>query len=141
MPHTHIKSLEDLKMLRKKIIHANEEHVDSLSVTDKIALWITNKVGTFGFFVFTIILTMIPFVFPQMMTLVMFISSSFLQLTLLPLIILGQNLQSRHTEIRAQSDFEINVKAEQEIETILKHLENQNELILKLVKHIDKQPL
>ena len=55
----------------------------------------------------------------------------------MPLIMIGQNLQGRHSEIRAESDFEVNVKAEREIETILTHLENQNELILRIVKHLD----
>jgi uncharacterized membrane protein len=50
---------------------------------------------------------------------------------------IGQNLQGRHSEIRAEADFEVNVKAEREIETILTHLENQNELILRILKHLD----
>ena len=51
---------------------------------------------------------------------------------------IGQNLQSRHAELRAEADFEINTKAEIEIETIMKHLENQNELILEILDHIQK---
>ena len=45
---------------------------------------------------------------------------------------MGQNLQSKHAEVRAQADFELNVQAEEEIETILQHLENQNDLISKI---------
>ena len=56
----------------------------------------------------------------------------------MPLIMIGQNLQSQHAEIRAESDFLINTKAEQEIETILMHLENQNQLILKIMDKIEK---
>lgn len=50
----------------------------------------------------------------------------------------GQNLQGRHSEIRAEADFEVNTKAEREIETILMHLEKQNELILKILDHLEK---
>ena len=60
----------------------------------------------------------------------MFISSSFLQLVLLPLIMIGQNLQSLHAEARAEADFEVNTKAEEEIRTILEHLESQNKILL-----------
>ena len=134
-----VKSLEELKELRKEIIHANEVHEGNLSVTDKIALWITNKVGTFGFFTFTVLLAMTPFAIPSLMTTVQFVSSAFLQLVLLPLIMIGQNLQNRHTEVRAQSDYEINVKAEREVSTILNHLENQNEMILKILEKVEKQ--
>ena len=63
--------------------------------------------------------------------------SNMIQIFLMPLIMIGQNLQGRHSEIRAEADFEVNVKAEREIEAILAHLENQNELILRIVKHLD----
>ena len=55
----------------------------------------------------------------------------------MPLIMVGQNQQSAHAEARAEADFEINTKAELEIETILKHLENQNENILKILERLE----
>jgi uncharacterized membrane protein len=60
-----------------------------------------------------------------------------IQIFLMPLIMIGQNLQGRHAEIRAESDFEVNVRAEKEIEVILLHLEHQNELIMKILNHIE----
>ena len=63
--------------------------------------------------------------------------SNVLQIFLMPLIMIGQNLQGRHSEARAESDFEVNVKAEREIEAILLHLEHQNELILRILSKID----
>jgi len=56
-----------------------------------------------------------------------------------PLIMIGQNLQGRHAEARAESDFEINVKAEKEIEAILLHLEQQNDLMLKILHHMENE--
>jgi len=61
-----------------------------------------------------------------------------IQIFLMPLIMIGQNLQGRHAEERAESDFEVNVRAEKEIEVILLHLDHQNELILKILKGIEK---
>jgi uncharacterized membrane protein len=52
---------------------------------------------------------------------------------------IGQNLQGRHSEARAESDFEINVKAEKEIEAILLHLEQQNILMLRILQHVEKE--
>jgi uncharacterized membrane protein len=52
---------------------------------------------------------------------------------------IGQNLQGRHAEARAESDFDVNVKAEKEIETILLHLEQQNDLILKILRHLENE--
>jgi uncharacterized membrane protein len=59
--------------------------------------------------------------------------SNMIQIFLMPLIMVGQNLQSDHAELRAQSDFEINKKSEIEIETILMHLENHDELLRKIM--------
>jgi uncharacterized membrane protein len=64
--------------------------------------------------------------------------SNMIQIFLMPLIMIGQNLQSQHAEIRAESDFQINTKAEQEVETILMHLENQNQLILQILEKVEK---
>jgi uncharacterized membrane protein len=69
-----------------------------------------------------------------------------IQIMLMPLIMVGQNLLNRHSEMRADADFEINQKAEREVEAILLHLEHQaaaiehqGELILKIIRHLDGQ--
>ena len=125
-----MKSLSELIKKAPSVRNVNIEHKEKLKITDKIALWVIKQVGTFYFAVFCIILTVMPFMIPSLMTLVMFISSSFLQLVLLPLIMIGQNLQSLHAEARAEADFEVNTKAEEEIRTILEHLESQNKILL-----------
>lgn len=56
----------------------------------------------------------------------------------MPLIMIGQNLQSKHSEMRAEEDFNVNKKAEYEVETILKHLENQNDMILQILNKIEQ---
>lgn len=62
--------------------------------------------------------------------------SNMIQLFLLPLIMIGQNLQSQHAEARAETDFKINELAEIENEIILIHLENQNEMILEILRNM-----
>ena len=64
--------------------------------------------------------------------------SNMIQIFLMPLIMIGQNLQSAHADARAEADFDVNTKAEEEIETILMHLENQNNLILQIMQRLDK---
>jgi uncharacterized membrane protein len=65
--------------------------------------------------------------------------SNMIQIFLMPLIMVGQNLDARHSEARAEADFEVNLKAEREVETILMHLENQNQLILHILERLDQQ--
>ena len=70
--------------------------------------------------------------------------SNMIQIMLMPLIMVGQNLQGRHSELLAEADFEINQKAEKEIEVILLHLEHQaaeierqGELIIEILTKLE----
>ena len=49
----------------------------------------------------------------------------------------GQNLQGRHSETRAELDFEVNQKAEKEVMATLLHLERNTDLLLQLMQHLD----
>jgi uncharacterized membrane protein len=144
------KSLKELRQIRKPIRNANKVHNQKLSGVDRLAVWITNRVGSMGFFLIIFVWTFSWLgwnsLAPKSMrfdpfpafVLWLFISNM-IQIFLMPLIMIGQNLQSEHAEIRAESDFEINTKAELEIETILMHLENQNNLIEEILHKIEKK--
>ena len=138
-------SLDELKQLRKKIKNVNSEHKSKLGPLDKLALWITDHVGSMGFFIIIFIWTACwlswnifapaNMRFDPTPAFVMWLFiSNMIQIFLMPLIMIGQNLQSKHSEARAEADFDINTKAEREIETILMHLEYQNKLILQLME-------
>ncbi len=62
--------------------------------------------------------------------------SNLIQILLMPLIMVGQNLIGEHAEARAEHDLEINIKAEQEIEVILHHLEHQNEILISMLRNL-----
>jgi uncharacterized membrane protein len=143
---------EELKKekLHKPIRNVNVEHKKSLTRLERLAVWITNKVGSMGFFIVIFVWTIIWLGWNTLATkelrfdpfpafvLWLFISNM-LQIFLMPMIMIGQNLQGRHAEARAESDFDINVKAEMEIETILLHLEQQNEIMLKILHHLENE--
>lgn len=143
------KANEELIKLRKPIHNVNIKHKESFSALEKIAVRITDYVGSMGFFLIIFFWTIVwlgwntlaptgsrfdPF---PAFVLWLFISNM-IQIFLMPLIMIGQNLQGRHAEKRAESDFVVNVRAEKEIEVILMHLEHQNELILKILENIEK---
>ena len=144
------KSLKELKTLRQPIKNANVEMKKKLTRLDKIAIWITNNVGSMGFFLMIFIWTVAWLGWNSLMpkevrfdpfpafVLWLFISNV-IQIFLMPLIMIGQNLQSDHAEVRAEADFEVNTKAEVEIETILMHLENQNRMILEVLEKLNKK--
>ena len=137
---------EELKKLRKPIRNVNVLHKESLSLLETFAVKLTDHVGSIGFFLIIFGWTILwlgwntiapkewrfdPF---PAFVLWLFISNV-IQIFLMPLIMIGQNLQGRHAENRAESDFEVNVRAEKEIEVVLLHLEHQNELIMEILKN------
>jgi len=139
---------EELKALRKPLRNINIEHKEKLSQLDKLALFVTNRVGTMGFFLIVFAWTVFwlswnIFSSPELrfdpypaFVMWLFISNM-IQIFLMPLIMVGQNLQARHSEARTEADFDINTKSEREIETIVQHLENQNDLILKILNRLE----
>ncbi len=140
---------EELKKLRKPIHNVNIKHKESLSTLENIAVKVTDYVGSVGFFIIIFLWTLLwlgwntiapkDFRFDPFPAFVLWLFiSNMIQIFLMPLIMIGQNLQGRHAEKRAESDYDVNVRAEKEIEVILLHLEHQNELILKILEKMEK---
>jgi len=133
--------------------NANDIHENQLSPLDKFAVKITDKVGSMGFFIlifgwtviwcgYNLLASEVPALhwqsfdpFPAFVAYLLI--SNVIQILLMPLIMVGQNLQGRHSEIRAQLDFEVNTKAEQEVLVILRDLERNTDLLIQLMKHLD----
>jgi uncharacterized membrane protein len=133
-------TLQDFRQRRKKPRNIFKEVDAKATRLEKLACWITDRVGTMGFFlvIFTwtvlwlswnlLAPTDLQFDPPMGFVLWLFISN-LIQILLMPLIMVGQNIQGKHAEARAQYDLDVNVKAEDEIESILYHLEYQNNIL------------
>ncbi len=139
--------LEELKKLRTPVRNINIEQYEQLTGLERFAVEVTKRVGTMGFFflIFTWTLLWVGWNVlapaelrfdPYPAFVLWLIISNAIQISLMPLILIGQNLQGKHGEARAEADFEVNTKAEREIETILMHLENQSEMLLKIAKEM-----
>ena len=134
-------SLEELKKI-KKPVNANIKHKENLNLLDKVAVFITSIVGTMWCAIAFTLLALVSLpdaISGGKATIISWIAQTFLQLVLLSVIMVGQNLQNKHSEARAEADFDVNVKAELEVETILQHLENQNEVMLEILKKLDNK--
>src|SRR5450631_1853726 len=140
-------SLDEFRKLRKPLRNVNEEVSEKLSALDRLACSITNRVGTMSFFLVVLIWTIIwlgwnllapkdlQFDPPMAFVFWLFVSNM-IQLLLMPLIMVGQNVQGRHSDIRADHDLDVNVKAEKEIEVVLQHLEYQNSILMAMVQKL-----
>ncbi len=129
--------------------NVNTIHKAKLSNLEKLAIFVTDKIGTMGFFFIIFGWTAIwlgwnvlapkHFRFDPYPAFVLWLFiSNLIQLHLMPLLLIGQNIQGKHAELRSEHDFETDKKAEKEIEAILVHLENQQKLMLEIIKKIEK---
>jgi uncharacterized membrane protein len=118
----------------------NEKHRSHLSFLERAAVWVTAKVGTMQFFLIILTWTVLwlgwnvlapePLRFDPYPAFVLWLFiSNLIQIHLMPLIMVGQNLQGRHAELRADEDFATNKKAELEVQQILDQLAHHAELL------------
>jgi uncharacterized membrane protein len=117
----------------RQIDNAHETVKDALHVPahplNSLAVWITRRVGSMGFFLtifsWTVLWLLWNMFAPRHLrfdpfpgfVLWLFISNM-IQLFLMPLLLIGQNLQGRGADERAKRDYDVNRKAEKEIEEI-----------------------
>src|ERR1700730_9111508 len=97
-------SLHEFRKQRKPLRNVNREISGTLSTLDRLACWITDRVGTMGFFLIVLIWTVLwlgwnllapttlQFDPPMAFVFWLFISN-LIQLLLMPLIMVGQNVQ------------------------------------------------
>jgi uncharacterized membrane protein len=149
------KTKEQILESKAPIQNPNATHCEQMTPLELFAMKVTDRVGSPGFFLiiflwtvlwvgYNILASLVPALhwkafdpFPAFVAYLLI--SNVIQILLMPLIMVGQNLQSRHSELRAESDFEVNVRAEVEIKEILLKLEQQQNLIEQLVNRIDQK--
>lgn len=144
-----IPTLEEIRMQFPMQKNVNEIHREHLSSLERLGLFVTNHVGTMGFFFIILSWTVLwlgwNMLAPQKLrfdpypafVLWLFISN-LIQIHLMPLIMVGQNIQSRHAELRTEHDYQTDKKAEKAIETILLHLESQQKMLEELLERVEK---
>ena len=121
--------------------NVNQEHKQSLTLLDKAAIVITKIVGTMWCAIAFTILALISLpaaIQGGTAPTISWIAQTFLQLVLLSIIMVGQNLQSKHSELRADADYETNIEAKKDIEKLMKRLDSiehdKLEKILEILK-------
>jgi hypothetical protein len=103
----------------------------------RLAVALTEKVGTmwtaYAFAVLAIIglLGILGVLTPIVVLLVAWLSQTFIQLVLLPIIMVGQNVLGRKSELQADEQFNTTQKSYHDIEQIMQHMAAQDEILLK----------
>ena len=111
-------------------VDVNRRHRDEMKLLDKAALHISALVGTM---ICAILFAIIAFVsFPQAVEshssviVVAWLSSNFLQLVLLPIILVSQNMQSKHDALRADQQYKFIKHIVKEIDDLHKKMDKRD---------------
>ncbi len=122
----------------------NERHAaERLSLNDRIAVRISQSVGTMvTAYVFAGIgiASLVGAVTQNALLALTFgaLSSYFLQLVLLPIIMVGQNVQSRHGELVAEESYHTARRIFHETDQLVRHLHAQDALALQQSERLDQ---
>jgi uncharacterized membrane protein len=136
-----------LEHKRHKPQNVNEQHEAALAFQDRLALLITSAVGTMYavyFFVVALAGWMLwqgaishrpfdpyPFAFLLFM-------GNIVQLLLMPLIMVGQNIQGRHAELRSDEEYKTTLSSYRDLEIILQHMDAQDKELQRQSKMIEE---
>jgi uncharacterized membrane protein len=108
----------------------------------RVAVTLTKGVGTMWTAYAFVVLAFIGFfailglLNPIVALLVAWASQTFLQLVFLPIIMVGQNVLRRKTELQADEQFSTTMSTYHDIEQVMNHLSAQNAELLRLTKHL-----
>lgn len=116
----------------------NQTHKNSMKLLDKVGFSITRAVGTMiTAILFTVLaLISLPAALKthDKIIIVAWIAQTFLQLVLLPIIMVGQNIQGKHTEVMADEEFKTTQTTYKDLEHLILVNQKQLELLLTLAK-------
>ena len=123
---------------RPKPANINQKHKDNLNPLDKAGVVITRGVGTMiAAVLFTgLALISLPAALKthDKIIIVAWIAQTFLQLVLLPIIMVGQNLQGKHTEVMAEEEFKTTQTTYKDLEHLILVNQQQLDLLIALAK-------
>jgi uncharacterized membrane protein len=120
--------------------NVNVKHAESLGVNDRIALAVTNAMGTMWALYFMALFMagwcLWQFIMhdkafdPYPYAFLLFLGN-IVQLLLMPLIMVGQSILSKHAELRADEQYKTTLTSYQDLEHVMNHLDEQDKELIR----------
>jgi uncharacterized membrane protein len=131
-----------------KVVNVNREHAGQLTRGELIADSFASLMGSWSFIIVQSILLAIwvalnlvayiqhwdPYPF-----ILLNLALSFQAAYAAPIIMMSQNRQAEKDRLMAEHDYEVNVKAEEEVKAIMHHLEQQDEVMIDILARLEAQ--
>ena len=132
----------------KPVVNINQADADKLTTGQRIADRLAAVMGSWGFIIVQSILLTIwiimnvaaymnhwdPYPF-----ILLNLALSFQAAYAAPIIMMSQNRQAAKDRLMAEQDYDINIKAEDELKSIMSHLEQQDEVMLDILRRMEGQ--
>ena len=132
----------------KPVININQIDAEALTTGQRIADGLASVMGSWSFIIVQSILLAIwiclnvaawfyhwdPYPF-----ILLNLALSFQAAYAAPIIMMSQNRQAAKDRLMAEQDYEVNCKAEDELKSIMSHLEQQDEVMLDVLRRMEGQ--
>ena len=132
----------------KPVININQIDAEALTTGQRIADGLATVMGSWAFIIVQSILLAIwislniaawfshwdPYPF-----ILLNLALSFQAAYAAPIIMMSQNRQAAKDRLMAEQDYEVNCKAEDELKSIMSHLEQQDEVMLDVLRRMEGQ--
>jgi uncharacterized membrane protein len=132
----------------KPVVNINKVDADKLTTGQRIADQLASVMGSWSFIIVQSILLAIwicanvvaytqhwdPYPF-----ILLNLALSFQAAYAAPIIMMSQNRQATKDRLMAEQDYDVNLKAEEELKSIMSHLEQQDEVMLDILRRMEGQ--
>src|SRR5215470_9290136 len=130
------------------LLDINQEHDRSLTMGERIADRVAEIIGSWPFIIIQsivlgawITLNVIAYIqhWDPYPFILLNLTLSFQAAYAAPIIMMSQNRQADKDRLMAEHDYQINMKAEQEVKSIMQHLEQQDEVMIDILRRLEAQ--
>jgi uncharacterized membrane protein len=128
--------------------NVNREHDQSLTAGEKVADRFAEVMGSWTFIIIQslilsawIVLNVIAYIqhWDPYPFILLNLALSFQAAYAAPIIMMSQNRQADKDRMAAEQDYEVNMKAEHEVKAIMQHLEQQDEVMIDILRRLEVQ--
>lgn len=124
-----------------RFVHAQERQ----GINDRVAVFLTRVIGSMPTaYLFVVVaciglLGILGILNPLVALIVAWASQTLIQLTLLPVIMVSQNVLNRHQELQSDETFQTTQRSYHDIEQVMHHLTAQDNVLLAIQQKIQEQ--
>ena len=128
--------------------NVNQIHAEGLSAGDRIADGFAEVMGSWTFIIIQSALLLAWITFNAIAWIrhwdpypfiLLNLALSFQAAYAAPIIMMSQNRQAAKDRLMAEQDYMVNAKAEEEVKSIMHHLEQQDEVMIDILKRLEEQ--